>query len=190
MTEQTALVAPGTTPGAATPYRVLGLDLSLTSTGVAYPDGRTARIRTNIKDGDRRLNIIRREIEAAIGAYWPHLAVLEDLPVHAKSAGITGMVHGVARAALADAKVPVALIAPATLKAYAVDNGAASKADMVLAAEAAARHVIAYHDEADAWWLRAAGLQHLGYPVVDVTDKQAARLAKAKWPTHTTEVTP
>lgn len=182
-------IAPGTQPGAAAP-RVIGLDLSLTSPGIAYPDGTTARIRTKASDGDRRLVTIRREMEAAIGLYRPQLAVLEDLPVHAHSAGITGMVHGVVRALLADAGIPRALIAPATLKAFAVDNGAASKADMVLAASRAAGRLIDSDDEADAWWLRAAGLQHLGYPVVDVTDKQAARLAKAKWPTHTTEVTP
>lgn len=191
MTEQHAVVpAPA---GAAAPRvivpRVIGLDLSLTSPGIAYPDGTTARIRTKASDGDRRLVTIRHEIEAAIAHYRPQLAVLEDLPVHAHSAGITGMVHGVVRAVLADAGIPRALIAPATLKAFAVDNGAASKADMVLAASRAAGRLIDTDDEADAWWLRAAGLEAVGYPVVDVTERQTARLAKAKWP-PLTEVNP
>lgn len=193
MTEQTTLVAPGHVPGAAPAgLRVLALDLSLTSTGIAYPDGHTGRIKTRQQDGDRRLSVIRCVIRSAIGLYAPHLAVLEDLPMHAKSAGITGMVHGVVRALLADAGVPRALVAPATLKSFACDHGRADKQQLAAAAHLAAGVVFDDDpggDRCDAWWLRAAALDWYGQPLFDLPAAQRDRLSKAKWP-NPAEVTP
>lgn len=190
MTEQLSAVVPAQAGAAAPAPRVLGLDLSLASSGIAYPDGTTHRIRTRTPDGDRRLITIRDTVRAAIEEHRPHLAVLEDLPTHAHSAGITGMVHGVVRAIVAEAGVPRALIAPATLKSYACDHGRATKRQMTAAAYLAAGAVfegdLNRHgeggDQCDAWWLRAAGHDWLGAPLFDLPAKQRDRLAKAKWP--------
>jgi Holliday junction resolvasome RuvABC endonuclease subunit len=171
------------------PIRVLGLDLSLTATGVALPDGTCRTIKTNPADGDLRLLQISESIRVAVTVTGPvDLAVVEDLPVGARAAGITGMVHGVARAALANAGVPYALISPATLKAYATGSGNADKTAMALAAFK--RHGIEFADDnqCDAWWLRAAGLQHLGEPALSLPAAQIARLDKAKWPVPAGEV--
>ncbi|WP_354643944.1 Holliday junction endonuclease [Kitasatospora camelliae] len=162
--------------------RILGLDLSLTATGVCMPDGTTLTITTKTKDGDRRLVQIA-DTMARIAAEGADLAVIEDLPKHAMSAGITGMVHGIARAALVRAGIPYALVSPATLKSYATDNGAAGKADMSAAARRAAGVVFADDNQCDAWWLQQAGLDWLGHPRFVVPAHQRARLAKAKWPT-------
>ena len=115
---------------------VLGLDLSLTATGVCLPDGTTFTIKTKTADGDKRLIIIEDTITRI--APGTSLAVIEDLPTHAKSAGITGMVHGVVRAALVRSNVPAAFVVPATLKAYAAGSGSADKAAMAVAATASA----------------------------------------------------
>ncbi|MFJ4681999.1 hypothetical protein [Streptomyces sp. NPDC088789] len=40
------------------PLRVLGLDLSITATGMALPDGATHTFKTRTADGDRRLQYI------------------------------------------------------------------------------------------------------------------------------------
>ncbi|WP_246102616.1 crossover junction endodeoxyribonuclease RuvC [Streptomyces piniterrae] len=175
----TAITAAGPRP------RIIGLDLSLTSTGVALPDGTTYRIKTRAVDADNRLVLIRDNIRRALATHRPHLAVVEDLPITANSAGITGMVHGIVRAELADAEVPRALIAAATLKAYAADNGRADKAQMAAAAYLAAG--VQFPDDpggdrCDAWWLRAAGHDWWGTPLFDLPDAQRARLTKAKWP--------
>ncbi|GAA3371137.1 hypothetical protein GCM10020367_20590 [Streptomyces sannanensis] len=165
--------------------RVLGLDLSLTSTGMCLPDGTTRRIKTRAADGDRRLLIIRSEIRAAITNHRPHLAVIEDLPKHAMAAGITAHVHGVVKAELIDAGVPYALVVPATLKSYACDHGRADKGQMAAAAYLAAGVEFADDkggDQCDAWWLRVAGLEWLGAPLVVLPSAQRARLTKAKWP--------
>lgn len=171
---------------------VIGLDLSLTGTGIAYRNGSTRTIKTNKDDGDRRLLHIAEHIRIALGGELVialgtpvQLAVLEDLPKHAMAAGITGMVHGIARSVLLQAGVPYALISPATLKSYAADNGRASKDQLAAAAYLAAGREFPGDkggDQCDAWWLRAAGLDWLGAPEFSLPQAQRDRLAKAKWP--------
>ncbi|MFE9624257.1 hypothetical protein [Streptomyces sp. NPDC006527] len=196
MTTIPGLIAPGELSrlavGADNPYefRVIGLDLSLRSTGVCLPDGTTYRIRTRDKDGDRRLVHIRSDIRDDLAEHRPHLAVIEDLPKHAMAAGITAMVHGVVRCELADAGVPYALVVPATLKSFACDNGNATKVDMADAAYLAAGAQFPGDlnakgeggDQCDAWWLRAAGHDWCGLPLFDMPQAQRDRLSKAKWP--------
>jgi Holliday junction resolvasome RuvABC endonuclease subunit len=161
---------------------VIGLDLSMCSTGIAYADGSTRTVRPK-RAGDARLTEIRSHVAEAITMC--DLAVIEDLPTHAKSAGITGMVHGVVRALLTENLVPYALIPPATLKAFATGKGSGDKTPMAIAA--LKRAGVEFEgdkggDQCDAWWLRAAGLQHLGHPVVDLPAAQIARLDKVTWP--------
>lgn len=173
-------------PEATPTLRVLGLDLSLTSTGVALPNGSTFRIKTRPKDGDRRLTVIRDTLRDVIALHRPHVAVVEDLPRHARGAGVTAMVHGVARAELLDACVPFATVVPATLKAFACDHGRAEKHQLAAAAFLAASVEFADDkggDQCDAWWLRAAGHDHYGPQLFDLPEKQRERLRKVDWPT-------
>ncbi|MEV7470434.1 hypothetical protein AB0O20_28615 [Streptomyces kronopolitis] len=184
MTAQT-VTTPAVTAAAGPRPRIIGLDLSLTSTGVALPDGTTYRIKTRAADADRRLVMIRDNIRRALDTHRPHLAVVEDLPITANSAGITGMVHGIVRAELADAEVPRALIAAATLKAFAADHGRADKAAMADAAYLAAGRRFDDDkggDQCDAWWLRAAGHDWWDDPLFTLPAAQRNRLTKAKWP--------
>ncbi|MEU8362354.1 hypothetical protein AB0C27_40680 [Nonomuraea sp. NPDC048882] len=180
--------------GAAGPLRVIGLDLSITSTGVAFSDGSTCCIKTKTADGDYRLTVIRRTVALAVGgpelmgnptAPPPTLVVIEDLPAHAKSAGITGMVHGVVRQLLDEAGVPYARVVPSTLKKYATGSGGADKTAMALAAfKRVGREFVDDKggDQCDAWWLRAMGLDMLGRPVVELPKAQRESLAKVTWP--------
>lgn len=183
------MTAPATTasPAAATAAgprpRVLGLDLSLTATGVCLTDGMTLTIKTQQKYRDLRLVHIGDALASMIGdGHSVDLAVIEDLPMHAKSAGITGMVHGVARAVLLRAGIPYVLVAPATLKAYATGKGSGDKTPMAMAAYKRAGVEFPDDNQCDAWWLRAAGLDRLGHPLFDLPAAQRARLDKAAWP--------
>lgn len=169
---------------------VIGLDLSLTATGVAFVGGETETIRTRPKDGDARLVEIADRIEATIRTEHPTLAVLEDLPKHAMAAGITGMVHGAVRAVLIRESVPYALLAPATLKAFATGRGAGDKTPMAMAAYKRAGVEFADDNQCDAWWLRAAGLNWLGVPEFELPQVQRDRLLKARWPLPNAVVTP
>lgn len=169
---------------------VIGLDLSITATGICYPDGSTLTVPTKTDDGDARLLHIAEAVCFAIGS-GVDLAVIEDLPTHAHGAGITGMVHGVVRSELIQAGVPYALVTPSTLKAYATGKGTGDKTAMALAAFKRAGVEFADDNQCDAWWLRAAGLDWLGDPLFEMPAAQREHLVgknskgkpKAKWPT-------
>ncbi|GAA2199816.1 Holliday junction endonuclease [Streptomyces bangladeshensis] len=165
-----------TTP---TKPRVLGLDLSITATGYALPDGQTGTFKGPWK-GDWRLVAIKTAIAGQADGI--DLAVIEDLPTHAKSAGITGMVHGAVRTVLMELGVPYVLITPATLKAYATGKGNADKTAMAIAALKRAGREFADDNQCDAWWLRAAGLDWYGHAEFDVPKAQRDRLGKVAWP--------
>ncbi|MEU5965940.1 hypothetical protein ABZ777_32445 [Micromonospora parva] len=161
--------------------RVVGLDLSMTATGIAWCDGTTYTVKPK-KDGDVRLLEIGLEISRAIEGRNIDLVVIEDLPVNAKSAGITGMVHGTVRAWLRRQAVPYALVAPATLKKYATGKGNCGKPEMAVAAYKRLDRELADDNQVDALWLRAAGLDHLGHADAQLPATQRAALTAIKWP--------
>lgn len=173
-------VPAATTAAGPRPLRVLGLDLSIAATGVARPDASTFTISVR-QPRDWRL----MEIEAAVAeivAQGVDLAVIEDLPTHAKAAGITGMVHGAIRLLLMTENVPYVVLTPATLKAYATGKGNSDKTGMALAAFKRANREFGDDNQCDAAWLRWAGLDWYGQPEFVLPAAQRERLAKANWP--------
>lgn len=179
---------PAATTAGPRPLRIMGLDLSITAPGIALPDGTTLTVKTRTQDGDRRLQTIVDQIGLALGegpdgiGDGVDLVVIEDLPTHAKSAGITGMVHGAVRLRLIDFGTPYVLVTPATLKAYATGKGNADKTAMAIAALKRAGREFADDNQCDAAWLRWAALDALGQPEFPVPAAQRARLAKVTWP--------
>lgn len=173
--------------------RVIGWDLSIAATGTASPAGDLHTIPTKTEDGDRRLLTIEQYLldsAAPLGRNAADFAVLEDLPRNANAAGVTGMVHGIARRILLEAGIPYVLVVPATLKLYATGNGHATKADMRMALYQ--RMGIDERDDnrVDAWWLRCMGLDWLGATPVRLPKAQREAMLRAAkkgaWP----EVTP
>lgn len=162
--------------------RVVGLDLSITATGIAWHDGTTYTVASKAT-GDARLLAIQDEISRAVDGYDIDLVIIEDLPTHAKAAGITGMVHGAARTCLLNLGIPYALITPASLKKYATGRGNSGKPEMAVAAYKRAEVEFEDDNQCDAWWLRAAGLDHLGHPVAALPAAQRAALNAVTWPT-------
>lgn len=162
--------------------RIIGLDLSLTATGIACADGTTDVWKMNAKWGDRRLFEIAHRVGVEVSMFPPDLVVIEDLPTHAHSAGLTGMVHGAVRAKLIGCHIPYALIVPATLKAFATGKGNAGKPDMAVALFKRAGLELLTDDQVDAAWLRFAGLAAYGHLPFDLPEAQLARLDKVKWP--------
>lgn len=166
---------------------VIGLDLSITATGWATDDG-CGTIKTIASRGDRRLATITSEIEEFFACGdgdrkdLADLVVIEGPVVRSSAAVIIGMVHGAVRLRLMDWGIPYAIVPPATLKKYATGKGNADKTAMALALYKRARIELADDNQVDAWWLRAAGLQHLGYPLVDVPGPNREALGKVLWP--------
>lgn len=164
-------------------YRVLGLDLAHTSTGVAYPNG-DCDVWSPPGDvlGSYRLAWFRRAVTNISKDDLPDLAVIEGYSYGTtNNAHHSGELGGVVRLALWDYSVPTAVIAPGTLKKFATDNGHANK-DAMLAA--AIRHGYQGDDnnEADAWWLRHMGLYHLGVPEVPITQYRTEAVRRVQWP--------
>lgn len=162
---------------------ILGLDLSLTATGVARWDGTTETIKTRPDDGDRRLTVIRNHVREVAGTPLATLAVIEDVPpVRAHALSTIGMVHGVVRTVLADLGVPYVLVPPSNLKQFATGKGNATKPDMRMALYQRATLDIRDDNQVDAWWLRAMALDRYGEPVVQVPQSHRAALTKVAWP--------
>jgi Holliday junction resolvasome RuvABC endonuclease subunit len=138
--------------------RVMGIDPSLNSTGLAMVDGTLTTLKQKPADGDYRLVNIRLGIIRALGgSNRPDLVVMEDLPRNAMGAGITGQVQGVIREVLQGYRVPYLLVSAATLKKFATNNGRADKAMMRAAWLHYALEDNPRDDEVDAAWLRALG---------------------------------
>jgi len=183
--------------------RVIGLDLSLASTGIAAigPAGvavdrvlsRSVR-GPSLSQRRDRLTAIRDNIKAALfdlGHTARTLVVVEGPSLgQARQAGqhdraglwwlVVDWLH--------DWSYPTAEIPPASLKKYATGKGNASK-DAVLAA-AIRRYPMADitgNDVADAVVLAAMGAHHLGVPLATVPALHATALAKVTWPASNLE---
>ncbi len=168
--------------------RVLGVDPSLSGTGMCWADAAYA---TCGGSGDQRLWVIYRSVRdtllgdelgstAATGRF--DLVVMEDLLHSTQSAGRTGMAHGVARLACMAAMVPYGLVPPATLKVYACGKGNATKADLRMAWFQRTGQDVRDDNQVDAAWLRALGMDHLGAPMFDLPKTHRRALDKLVWP--------
>lgn len=170
---------------------VVGLDLSLTGTGIATAEG-TWTVVTAATDGplEERLDHIVTFIlrYASLGPLDDHLVVIEDFVTRSPGASLLAMVHGVVRHWLyvdIDGPIPVALVPPATLKKYATGKGNATKPDMRMALYQRVGIDLRDDNQVDAWWLRAMGLDHLDRAPVKLPAAQRAMLDKIAWPEGT-----
>lgn len=161
---------------------VMGIDPSISATGIARPDGLLVVVGGAAELGDVRLCRIYDAVRDICAETRVALAVIEDLPKHAQAAGITGMVQGVVRLALQQAGVPYARIVPSTLKKYATGDGRADKSDLRMALYKRAALDERNDNLVDAFWLRHMGLDHLGAAPIDLPAVQRASLKVPTWP--------
>ena len=172
--------------------RVIGLDPSLTATGVADADGGLHTIRTVGHDGDP---VATRALRlSAIGARLrPHmldadLIVIEG-PAFARNNAYTHLGAGLWWRIIQiahTAGIRVAVLAPSQLKKLAIGKGSGdgtSKSDMRMALYQRVGLNIADDNQVDATWLRQMGLAHLGDPdAVPLPQTHLAALDKVVWP--------
>ena len=166
--------------------RVIGLDLSLASTGVASNLGWVGRILSKPDTGVGhfgRLRYIRSQVLDYVRG--TDLVMVEGL-AHGSLTGQhltrAGMWHMVMDAVDA-AGIPWAQVSPAQVKQYATGKGNASK-DLVLASVIRRFPAVEVsgNDEADALVLAAMGADHLGRPIVEMPVLQRKALRKVVWP--------
>ncbi len=164
--------------------RVIGLDLSLTGTGIATNYG-TATIHSKAR-GMERLAHIRDQVLSVLIPDVEHLFVIEGYSMgtarqssHAHGLGELG---GVIRLALWEAGVGYLDCPPACLKRYACGRGNAPKEEVLIAAVKRGADV-RDNNQADAFFLRAMGLDAMGAPVVDMPQAHRAGLKSIEWST-------
>lgn len=138
--------------------KVIGIDPSLDATGICWANSETETVHRS--SGDHRLADIYDAVTSAC-YIDPELAVIEDLPVHAMSAGKTGMAQGVVRYALIHSDTPYVTVTPSTLKRFAAGKGNATKSDMRMELYKRTGIDLADDNQVDAWWLRQLGLHLL-----------------------------
>ncbi|MGW7435666.1 hypothetical protein [Streptomyces sp. NPDC054849] len=163
---------------------VVGLDLSLTSTGIAG-DGWTAHVRTKTR-GDARIRILQIEIADYIKA--ADLVVMEGPSfghIGPRNPEDLAGLRVIVRQYCYRHHIPYGVMPPSCLKVYATGNGRASK-DGVRAAIAErygqATDGPAKDDEADAYAAMAAGYDWLGQPLKSVPQSHRRALAGCAWP--------
>lgn len=163
---------------------VIGLDLSLTCTGVAGI-GWTDRIRTKLR-GDERLAYLETEIVSFIRV--ADLVVMEGPSFghsgprfHEDLAGLRVLVRRYCHRH----QIPYAVIPPSNLKLYVAGHGKATKGEVRSAiadrydvhTEGAGRY-----DMADAYGALAAAHDWVGQPLAAVPERNATALAGCQWP--------
>jgi Holliday junction resolvasome RuvABC endonuclease subunit len=160
---------------------IVGIDPSLTATGIAGPLGETTVVYPKACTGDDRLGYLYAEVRENL--YAADVAVVEDLPTHAHGAGKTGMAQGVIRLAVLRSTAQLLTVTPATVKKFATGKGNATKADMRMALYQRTGEDVRDDNQVDAWWLRAIGHQLVGEPIVDLPRMHLVALAKVQRPT-------
>lgn len=186
-------VPAATTAAGPRPLRILGLDLSMTATGICLPDGATRTVKTNPKHGDRRLQHIVDQVGLALSegpdsiGDGVDVVVMEEAPPGLKGPAIKAihMVHGAVRLRLIDFGTPYVVINPTTLKGYATGSTSADKTALAMAAYKRAGREFTDDkggDQCDAWWLRHTALDWYGQPEFTVPQAQRDRLGKVAWP--------
>jgi Holliday junction resolvasome RuvABC endonuclease subunit len=159
---------------------VVGLDLSLTATGIAYPDGTAATLHTGTWRGMPRLGLIWDRVAQVLNSTdpSPDLVVIEGYSYASQGRAVVSMgeLGGLVRYMLWRNGWRYIEVAPGTLKKYATGKGSASKNAMLIAARDRLGYTGEDNDQADALWLRAAGHEVLGDPVVDMPKANRAAL--------------
>lgn len=158
--------------------KIMGLDLSITRTGVALPDRTTlAVVPPKQVTGDDRLEYFADHIGLAARTAHVDLVVIEGLGglYKGEAARTMPMMHGAVRLELKRHRLPYMLLSPSSLKKFATGNGSADKTAMALAALKRLGREYATNDECDADWLRIAGRTVYGLP--EVTDHPGPSLA-------------
>lgn len=188
------------------PLVVAGIDLSLTSTGVARVtvDEAGGTWRTwQVASPPRGREVpaqwarIRDAADRVHAAYWPgpleepqpDLVVVEG-PAFGK--GVMSGAHDLSGfwwqvvGSIVDDGVPVAVMSPASLKVYATGDGSSNtkKAHIVRAVQQTYPGALTngVHDVADAVVLAAAGARWAGSAVDCLPDLRVRALDKVKWP--------
>lgn len=179
---------------------VLGIDPSLTATGLAMINPQTRRARvaevkttpttSDLEARSDRQRGIALAVDAFVGSSWPHLVIIEapSFGSRAKSAAQherSGLFWSLVRLSL-KYEATIVEVSPRARAKYATGNGNAVKASVVEATLETYRSLLDEREltdnEADALALAAMGARSLGYPVErSITPAQLDAMKRVDW---------
>jgi len=147
--------------------KAMGLDLSLTSTGVAIiqADGtsESMTIRSKFRD-EARLADLRDKILATVKLHRPKLVVLEGYSYGSvTSLASLAELGGLVKTGLFEVSQPVLVVPPARVKKFATGKGNSKKDEVRLAVYKRWGFEAPTNDEVDAYVLARTGLAFLGH---------------------------
>ena len=164
--------------------RVVGIDPSLTATGIALP-GRLSSFQTGQLRGVERITELRDAVRSCIYAPDADLVAIEG-PAYSRQLGAghheaAGLWWAIA-CLLVQYRVPYAVVPPTVLKKYATGKGNATKADMRVALLKRTGEDVRDDNQVDALWLRFMGLDWLGFSPIALPAVQRDAMTKVAWP--------
>ncbi len=165
--------------------RIYGLDLSLTSTGLASSLGWSEIIKppSKLRGHDRLAHLKAAILGRVNGA---ELVVVEG-PSYGSQAGQSGHheragLWWLITHALWKRDVPVAVAPPTTVKRFATGRGNASKDQVLVACGRRFEWFDSNNDASDAVWLAAMGADWFGQPMVPMPGAHRKSLDGVAWP--------
>ena len=163
---------------------LIGLDLSLTSTGVCSKEG--SFVYQPKTKGMERLANIRDEVMLVVTAQDDPIVIVEGYSFSSRNSQshALGELGGVMRLVLHEAGISYIDVPPTSRAKFATGKGNASKNEVV--SSISARTGIVWSgkgadDMCDAWILRQMGLAHLGESEYDWPAVNMAALDKIDW---------
>lgn len=165
---------------------VVGLDLSLTSTGVATAE-HTHALRPKKLSSYARLRWLRHGVLEFLGVAKPHLVVVEG-PSYGSQGSSYHQLGGLwwfITEAVDATGVPLAVAPPSNIKRMATGAGGGARAGKDFVVAAAVRRFPWFdggNDEADALWAAALGYAYLGQPIVEVPQTHLQGMEGVEWP--------
>jgi crossover junction endodeoxyribonuclease RuvC len=164
--------------------QLVGLDLSLTSSGVSVAG--STRVVSSKKKGVERLADLRSQFtEIFLDCQVTH-AVIEGYSFGSRNsqAHSIGELGGVVRVLLFDMGIPFVEVPPTSRAKFATGRGNASKGEVISSISAKTGRIFAGaggNDECDAWVLEQMALTKLGFTEFTWTKEQITALDKVDW---------
>ena len=164
--------------------RLLGLDLSLTSTGYCI-EGETGIIAPKLK-GAERLSKVSDEIIKIITTHSIEAVIIEGYSFASRNsqAHSIGEMGGAVRMKLWEMGAPYVEVPPTCRAKFATGKGNAGKTEVISAISAKTGLTFlgaGADDECDAWILRQMGLAYVGESKEYWTKEQLGALIKVDW---------
>lgn len=161
-----------------------GIDLSLTSTGVAMVDDGKLALHGTIKttpDGKRpkdeieRLHGIVDQVVSFLKEFKPDIVVLEGIAFMAHNTTAIAQLAGLSylvRSVLTKMTIPYLVVAPSSLKKFITGKGNSPKDTMMMEVYKQYKHSFLDNNESDAFSLAAVGMASGGSPIKKLTIPQ------------------